>query len=198
MATVRAAWLYYWPLLCFSLSIRVCAGLVEQQSAGGPAPVPPSKTTYRGCVVVGDGPVGLAAALTSSNPPHYFDVTVLEKTTDEEFVGMCDPGKAYLCNVKTRGLQWVTHCYPSVLENLLDRGYSPKGGVASILRVPADPQEPIFPIKDVSNAGDVKFDPAARSVWVPRHAMGDLMMETCAEQEKERQEILQEKDEKER
>ena len=43
--------------------------------------------------------MGLAAALTLSNPPHFFNVTVLEKTTDEEFVALYDPGKAYLYNV---------------------------------------------------------------------------------------------------
>eukprot|EP00977_Amphora_coffeiformis_P029112 scaffold38812_cov153-Amphora_coffeaeformis.AAC.1 len=171
-----------------------CVGLSQPRPVGGsPIGTQPSSSgqrkgkglTHRRCVVVGGGPVGLATALTLSGPPHYFDVTVLEKTTDEEFVGMYDPGKAYLYNVNPRGLQWVTK-FPDVLNKVITRGYSPEAGFGKILRVPADPDEPIAPMANVAIAGNVTFDPASRSVWIPRHLMVDLMMESCEEQEKAR------------
>lgn len=91
----------FWLLVAFvHCSIApLCVGLSQQRPVGAsPTGTDPSPQgpTYRRCVVVGGGPVGLAAALTLSNPPHYFNVTVLEKTTDEEFVGMYDPGKVNL------------------------------------------------------------------------------------------------------
>lgn len=77
------------------------ASLRPQEPVPAPSEGSPTSSNirYRRCVVVGGGPVGLAAALTLSNPPHFFNVTVLEKTTDEEFVALYDPGKAYLYNV---------------------------------------------------------------------------------------------------
>ena len=146
--------------------------------------------THRRCVIVGGGPVSLAAALTLSNPAHSFDVTVLEKTTDEELVSLYDPGKAYLYNVNPRGLQWVTQ-FPNVLSKVLDRGYSPlQSSFGRILQVPADPEVPIPPMNNVAIAGttigNATFDSQARSVWIPRHLMVELMMESCQEQEKER------------
>ena len=173
-------------LLCCSIT-TLCVGLSQPQPGWSSSIGTDGKgVTYRRCVVVGGGPVGLAAALTLSSPPHYFNVSVLEKTTDEEFVGMYDPGKAYLYNVNPRGLKWVTK-FPDVLNKVVTRGYSPEaGGFGKILRVPANPDEPIAPMANVAIAGNVTFDPSSRSVWIPRHLMVDLMMESCEEQEKER------------
>jgi 2-polyprenyl-6-methoxyphenol hydroxylase-like FAD-dependent oxidoreductase len=135
---------------------------------------------HRRCVIVGGGPVGLATALTMSSPPHCFNVTVLEKTSDAEFVGMYDPTKAYLYNINPRGLQWIRP-FPAVLRRVLNLGYSPESGLGKIMRVPGDPGNPIAPSKDVAIAGNVTFDPSSRSVWIPRHLMVELMMTTCVE-----------------
>ena len=55
-----------------------------------------------------------------------------------------------------------------------------------MLRVPADPEQPIAPMKDVAIAANVTFDTKTRSVWIPRHLMVDLLMESCQEQEEGR------------
>ncbi|KAL7570693.1 hypothetical protein ACA910_017817 [Epithemia clementina (nom. ined.)] len=77
----------------------------SQQAANGVPPPP-----YRHCVVVGGGPVGLAAALTLSNPPHSYNVTVLEQQgSREQCVQRYDPATHvyYLYQLNPRGLEWV-------------------------------------------------------------------------------------------
>jgi len=61
----------------------------------------------RQAVIVGGGPVGLAAALTLSNSPHCYNFIVLEKTSGQESVARYDPSRAYLYNVNALGQEWL-------------------------------------------------------------------------------------------
>jgi 2-polyprenyl-6-methoxyphenol hydroxylase-like FAD-dependent oxidoreductase len=160
-------------LLLLYGSLPFCRGLSISSTDSNHGRLP------RRCVIIGGGPVSLATALTLASAPHSYNVTVLEQTSDAEFVAMYDPAKAYLYNLNPRGLQWIRQ-FPAVLDRVLHLGYSPPaGGLGKILRIPAHPETPIAPSKDVAIAGNVTFDPSARSVWIPRHLMVELMMTSC-------------------
>lgn len=148
-------------------------------------------STAKKAVVVGGGPVGLATALTLSNPPHSYDVTILEQASQEQY----DPTKAYLYNVNTRGQVWMKENFPSVLQKLQEKGS--QGSMSRITIVPADPEKPIPPRKGVGS-GDTRKDTTSSddsssrsdekiSYWVPRHSMICLLEDEIHEQQAGRQ-----------
>ena len=152
-------------------------------------------------VVVGGGPVGLATALTLSNPPHCYDVTVLEQASVEQY----DPTKAYLYNVNPRGQVWMKENFPGALEKLQERGSL--GSMSRITIVPAEPDKPIPQQKTLGRYDTNKNNPLdkdeqalvalkekeeetvngakldSRSFWVPRHSMICLLEDEIQEQQ---------------
>lgn len=156
--------------------LNALAVVVESSSIPDISTSTPVRT--KEAIVVGGGPVGLATALTLSNQPHCYNVTLLEKS---EQVAFYDPSRAYQYNVNVRGLQWVDQ-FPCVLEKLQIRGLAPKERMGRICYVPADPSEPIPPVKSIT---EVKIR-ENRNFWVPRHFMVQLLGECCREQEVDR------------
>ena len=137
-------------------------------------------TYKKKAIVVGGGPVGLAAALTLSNPPHCMDVTLFEQATPSEY----DPTKAYLYNVNLRGQTW-TQRFPTVQQRLEDRGSGAGAGFANFVIVPADPKEEIPQPKELG-ASALKM--TNRSYWIPRHTMTSLLEETIRDEQANRSE----------
>ncbi|CAB9517697.1 Kynurenine 3-monooxygenase [Seminavis robusta] len=155
----------------------------------------------KSAVIVGGGPVGLATALTLSNPPHSYDVTVLEQASVEQY----DPTKAYLYNVNPRGQVWMKEHFPGALAKLQARGS--QGSMSRITIVPADPQTPIPQIKTLDRYDTTKNNPQqdgeaeeaeveqsssvalkddkvdTRNYWIPRHSMICLLEDEIKEQE---------------
>lgn len=125
-------------------------------------------STKKKAVIVGGGPVGLATALTLSNPPHSYDVTVLEKESVEQY----DPTKTYVYNVNPRGQVWMKENFPSVLEKLQDRG----SNKSLFTAVPADPKTPVPAAVELGIGG-------TSSYWIPRHSLVYLLEEEIEEQE---------------
>lgn len=125
-------------------------------------------------VIVGGGPVGLATALTLSNAPHFYDITLVEQAPQASGY---DPTKAYLYLVNPRGQTW-TKSFPRVQELLAERG-SVNTGMGNLVLVPGDPEEPI-PDKIPPTPG------AEPSYWISRHTMVELLEEVIQEQETDR------------
>ena len=153
----------------------------------------------KSAVIVGGGPVGLATALTLSNPPHSYDVTVVEQASVEQY----DPTKAYLYNVNPRGQVWMKENFPSALAKLQVRGS--QGSMSRITIVPANPQKPIPEIKTLAPFDTKKNNPRVqgeqevqvvnlqddqvdtRNYWIPRHSMICLLEDEIKEQQAARQ-----------
>lgn len=173
-ATLAAIY-YVSPLSAFSGTVVSTAA--KSDSATDSSAVVRTKE----CIVVGGGPVGLAAALTLSNPPHSYNVTVLEQT---EMVYKYDATRAYLYNVNPRGLTWCD-TFPKVSEKLAERGSFPEAGVSKLVYVPADPAEPVPPGKKFQLSGTLEIK-SRRNYWIPRHSMVLILHECCKEQEEER------------
>eukprot|EP00545_Synedropsis_sp_CCMP1620_P013649 CAMPEP_0119028420 /NCGR_PEP_ID=MMETSP1176-20130426/38846_1 /TAXON_ID=265551 /ORGANISM="Synedropsis recta cf, Strain CCMP1620" /LENGTH=592 /DNA_ID=CAMNT_0006984545 /DNA_START=49 /DNA_END=1827 /DNA_ORIENTATION=+ len=131
-------------------------------------------TTKKSAVIVGGGPVGLATALTLSNAPHYYDITLVEQAPQASGY---DPTKAYLYLVNPRGQVW-TKRFPRVQELLEERG-SVNTGMGNFVTVPGDPSEPVpdrLPAKD----GEASY-------WIPRHGMVTLLEEAIQEQQQQKE-----------
>jgi len=167
-----------------------------------------SSTNRKHAVIVGGGPVGLATAITLSNPPHSYDVTILEQQASVE---QYDPTKAYLYNVNPRGQKWMKEYSPSALEKLKERGSL--GSMSRITIVPADPNTPIparkhlaaydtkknNPADNDNNAATVEMQETTttqeeeskeeeldkRSFWIPRHSMICLLEDEIQEQQQQ-------------
>eukprot|EP00956_Cyclotella_meneghiniana_P024896 scaffold50774_cov22-Cyclotella_meneghiniana.AAC.2 len=89
-------------------------------------------------VVVGCGPVGVAASLVLASK-HNYDVTLLDSSPSSTSQSQYDPTKAFLYNVNSRG-QTLTKMFPSMHETLVERSVVSKGFAGTkITIVPDDP-----------------------------------------------------------
>lgn len=145
----------------------------------GDVPAQSAVVRSKDCIIVGGGPIGLAAALTLSNPPHGYNVKVLEKT---ENAYQYDSTMAYHYNLNPRGLAWCD-TIPKVSVKLEERGlFSIGGGFANVL-VPGNPLKPIpAPRKMFRLMQGLR----RRSCFVQRHTLLILLHESCREQERDR------------
>ena len=147
----------------------------------------------KNCIIVGGGPIGLATALTLARPPHSYNVTVLEATSD--LTSVYDPTKSYLYNVNPRGLQWFLNpniAPPSAYEGLLQKGYTPGiGSMGKFYAVPADPSQVIPHSKQItmaasriqqrSNETSQSSSSRRPSYWIPRHQLNEILYDCCNE-----------------
>ena len=129
-------------------------------------------------VIVGGGPVGLATALTLSQAPHNYQVTVLEKTPHVSTA--FDPTRAYHYNLNERGLQWMDQ-FPAVLHKLQTRAVIPTSGMGRVCYIPADPTHPIPNVEERSTVRNIAPIQMKRTMWIPRHELVQLLQECCLE-----------------
>ena len=148
-----------------------------------------NESQQKRAIVVGGGPVGLATALTLSNPPHSYNVIVLEQTAQETGVKEYDPTKAYLYQVNQRGQVW-TQRFPSVQRRLVERGSAVGSGMGNFIIVPGDPSVPIPEAGDTASQPEAKGGTGAQSYWVPRHVTVQLLEDAIEEQEESRKENI--------
>ena len=93
-------------------------------------------------VIVGGGPVGLATALTLSQPPHNCRVCVIESNT---MVNYYDPTKAFVYGLNARG-QEFTRLFPRLHDKLKENAVPfIRHGVMvkNSMTVPANPTVPL-------------------------------------------------------
>lgn len=155
-------------------------------------------------VVIGGGPVGLAAALTLAKAPHNYDVTVYESSDGEVSTRSYNVAKAYVYHVNQRG-QTLTMQFPELQDRLEECGI-PTGKTVSgkgYLAIPADANE-ILPNSNVHYSGvvvsngeeddytlvtDKNGNVTKRKesgYWIPRHLMVVIMHEVLEEHNKAR------------
>jgi len=144
-----------------------------------PPSSPSAHVRSKQCVIVGSGPVGLAAALTLSNPPHSYHVKVLDRT---ENIYEYNPTMVYHFGINPRGLPWFD-TLPKVADKLTERGSFPPNGIATQLIVLADPSEPIPPPSPIFRVMKGRHK---RRCLIQRHALVVLLYECCIDQETER------------
>lgn len=125
-------------------------------------------TMNKACVIVGGGPVGLACAVSLSQEPHGYNVTVLEQTAGTTSVREYNPSRSFLYNINQRGLSWFQQAGNEFsLEQLQERGVSGEGLLVPCI-IPAQTNEPIRQPKAVSDLN------RSTSYWIPRHDTVDL------------------------
>jgi kynurenine 3-monooxygenase len=148
-------------------------------------------------IVVGAGPVGMAASLILATR-HGYDVTLLESSPESSSQAKYDPTKAFLYNVNARG-QTLTKMFPSMHDKLVARGVESRGfSDATFTIVPADPNVPIPQKQKMDKSFELKEDDdkenkkqlqsvtksekaASPGYWIPRHEMVTLMAECIQE-----------------
>eukprot|EP00986_Skeletonema_menzelii_P009517 scaffold4349_cov150-Skeletonema_menzelii.AAC.3 len=145
-------------------------------------------------IVVGSGPVGVAASLILANR-HNYDVTLLESSPASSTQTSYDPTKAFLYNVNERG-QRLTKLFPNMHQRMVERSVASMGfGGTKLTIVPADPEKTIPEQKvnvpaaaeddtDSTNQRSMPSGEKAGNVgfWIPRHEMVKLMVEEIDEQ----------------
>ena len=151
-------------------------------------------------VVVGGGPVGLAAALVLAGEPHNYDVTIYESSDGDTSNTCYDVSKAYLYHVNTRG-QTFTSKFPSIQSRLEKFGVPTSATLMrnSLLVVPGDPNvilpqnNPTTDMESVrseqekskSSVEESTIDKESKEdlsgYWIPRHMMVVLMHDAIKE-----------------
>ena len=163
------------PICLLLLLIHGCAEALASKSATNANP----PTYKKKAIIIGGGPVGLATALTLSNPPHCMNVKLFEQSTPAAY----DPTKAYLYMVNGRGQVW-TQRFPRVQELLVERGSAVAGGMGNFLVVPAGPEKPIPEAKPMGQQRkEVEKVVNRESYWIPRHTMTEMLEEVIREQQ---------------
>mmetsp|Transcript_8928 Transcript_8928/g.10253 ORF Transcript_8928/g.10253 Transcript_8928/m.10253 type:complete len:644 (-) Transcript_8928:322-2253(-) len=147
-------------------------------------------------VVVGGGPVGLAAALTLADAPHRYDVTVYESLNFEEYSAF-DPAKAYLYLINERG-QKFTRKHTALHEKLRALSVPSTSGFVAVPAYPKAIPEPKVFSADPNNkkkasddsgrgTGQIGNEIAEEpSYWIPRHVFTNMLYETVQEYEQKR------------
>jgi 2-polyprenyl-6-methoxyphenol hydroxylase-like FAD-dependent oxidoreductase len=175
--------------LSINTNLPIEAGLQQQ--------VVSSIQRKKEAVVVGAGPVGIAAALTLASAPHCYNVHILESSPQTSF----DVTRAFLYNVNLRG-QKLTSKFSSMQLKLQERGVATSGPI-DLTIVPADPNKPLVhtnPLvstnqkkeeaeetitKDSEKQISISSDNKKCSYWIPRHEMCELMLECVKEHQKQ-------------
>lgn len=133
-------------------------------------------------IIVGGGPVGLAAALTLSQPPHNCQVCVVESNP---MVNYYDPTKAFVYGVNARG-QEFTRLFPRLHEKLKEcavpfirRGVM----IKNAMTVPADPNIPLprIEIEDEELSGASR--PIKDRFLLQRHDFTRIAKEVAEEED---------------
>jgi kynurenine 3-monooxygenase len=118
-------------------------------------------------VIVGAGPSGLATALVLAKR-HGYQVTILES---QERTDVYDPTKAYPFLIRERG-QKLTKLFPDVQADLESKGIATVGS-ASIISIPADPNEAFDPTpKAIPTFASPRTD-----YWLRRHEFIKVMLD---------------------
>ena len=180
--------------MAFLMFPTVADALSAERSVFNSPPIGPNSGNPS-VLVVGGGPVGLAAALTLSRPPHNCQVTVLEKSNEATSQSTYDPTRAYLYNINPRGLVWfdrmeeqyrrINPNLESPLSKLTARGYAPQNGMPTFAIVPSDIDQPIKMqgVTPISSEANVTTVPR-KNYWIPRHFMVQALEEMCLEFDK--------------
>eukprot|EP00559_Dactyliosolen_fragilissimus_P004421 CAMPEP_0184870354 /NCGR_PEP_ID=MMETSP0580-20130426/37192_1 /TAXON_ID=1118495 /ORGANISM="Dactyliosolen fragilissimus" /LENGTH=566 /DNA_ID=CAMNT_0027372391 /DNA_START=255 /DNA_END=1955 /DNA_ORIENTATION=+ len=132
----------------------------------------------RNAIIIGGGPVGLAAALTLAKAPHSFDVTVYEATPDDSpsSTRIFDPTKAYSYLINARGQKFTSggkhNRYFPEIQTFIESMGVPLGGAFAV--VPWDPKKAI----PKSSNTIMPFSDKRKKInpyWIPRHSLINIM-----------------------
>ncbi len=119
MSGVLKIWAALFCIATFPITLGLSSTTTSRSSSSKEIQIPVGKIREK-AVVVGGGPVGLAAAITLAN--RGYDVSVFEASSSEKIYTF-DPAVAYLYNVNTRG-QVFTKRFPNIHQKLVDRSIS--------------------------------------------------------------------------
>lgn len=198
MNFLNIGWIFY--AFVFSTNVKTGSLFSSNDDSATVTPAPDVISERQEAVVIGGGPVGLAAALVLANAPHNYDVTIYE-SSDGDTSNMCyDVSKAYLYHVNKRG-QTFTSKFPSLQKRLEKHGVGTSATVTKnkIMIVPGDPKQVLPQMKlnaddDGVTSEQLKSEGSAEKSgiekgskgdlsghWIPRHVMVVIMHEVIKE-----------------
>lgn len=152
--------------------------------------------------IVGAGPVGLAAAIMLSNPPHNYNCVVVEANTK---VNDFNPGRGFMYNVNRRGRKF-TQLFPKLDEQL--QQYGLESNMSKFCLIPGNPDEPLpqvaieaskeiienakigatekdadlnAGIKIIMDSSKEKGGLSNGAFWIQRHEFTKLLRDYCLE-----------------